>query len=41
VGIVIPGDRVSSSSGKTITFVDGIAADQAEPLDNFSVATAG
>jgi hypothetical protein len=41
VGIVSPGDRVSSNSGKTITFVDGIAADQAEPLDNFSVAAAG
>jgi ATP-dependent Lhr-like helicase len=41
VGILIPGDRVSSSSGKTITLVDGIAADPAEPLDNFSVAAAG
>ena len=41
VGILIPGDRVSSSSGKTITLVDGIAADSAEPLDNFSVAAAG
>src|ERR1700678_2688432 len=41
VGILIPGDRVSSSSGKTITLVDGIASDPAEPLDNFSVAAAG
>jgi ATP-dependent Lhr-like helicase len=41
VGILIPGDRVSSSSGKTITLVDGIATDPAEPLDNFSVAAAG
>jgi ATP-dependent Lhr-like helicase len=41
VGIVIPGDRVSSSSGKTITLVDGIAADSAEPFDNFSAAAAG
>jgi ATP-dependent helicase Lhr and Lhr-like helicase len=38
VGILVPGDRVSSSSGKTITLVDGIAAD---PLDNFSAAAAG
>jgi ATP-dependent Lhr-like helicase len=41
VGILIPGDRVSSSSGKTVTLVDGVAADPAEPLDNFSVAAAG
>jgi ATP-dependent Lhr-like helicase len=41
VGILIPGDRFSSSSGKTITLVDGIASDPAEPLDNFSVAAAG
>jgi hypothetical protein len=41
VGILIPGDRVSSSSGKTITLVDGIATDPAEPLDNYSVAAAG
>jgi ATP-dependent Lhr-like helicase len=41
VGILIPGDRVSSSSGKAITLVDGIASDPAEPLDNFSVAAAG
>jgi len=40
-GILIPGDRVSSSSGKTITLVDGIAVDPAEPLDNYSVAAAG
>jgi|HubBroStandDraft_1064217.scaffolds.fasta_scaffold01067_9 ATP-dependent Lhr-like helicase len=41
VGILIPGDRLSSSSGKTITLVDGIAADSAEPLDNYSAAAAG
>ncbi|HXN27142.1 MAG TPA: DEAD/DEAH box helicase [Candidatus Acidoferrales bacterium] len=41
VGILIPGDRVSSSSGKTVTLVDGIAADPGEPLDNFSVAATG
>ncbi len=41
VGILIPGDRVSSSSGKTITLVDGVAADPAEALDNYSVAAAG
>ncbi len=41
VGILIPGDRVSSSSGKTITLVDGVEANSAEPLDNFSVAAAG
>jgi ATP-dependent helicase Lhr and Lhr-like helicase len=41
VGILIPGDRVSSSSGKTITLEDGIAVDPAEPLDNFSAAAAG
>jgi ATP-dependent Lhr-like helicase len=41
VGILIPGDRVSSSSGKTISLVDGIAADSAEPLDNYSAAAAG
>ncbi len=41
VGILMPGDRVSTSSGKTITLVDGIAADPAEPLDNYSVAAAG
>jgi ATP-dependent helicase Lhr and Lhr-like helicase len=41
VGILIPGDRVSSSSGKTITLVDGVAADPAEPLDNYSIAAAG
>ena len=41
VGILIPGDRVSSSSGKTITLIDGVATDPAEPLDNFFVAAAG
>jgi ATP-dependent Lhr-like helicase len=41
VGILIPGDRVSSSSSKTVTLVDGAAADPTEPLDNFSVAAAG
>jgi ATP-dependent Lhr-like helicase len=41
VGILIPGDRVSSSSGKTITLVDGIAADSAEPLENYSAAAVG
>jgi ATP-dependent Lhr-like helicase len=41
VGILIPGDRVSSSSGKTITLVDGVAADPGESLHNFSVAAAG
>jgi ATP-dependent Lhr-like helicase len=41
VGILIPGERVSSSSGKTVTLVDGVAADPAEPLDNYSVAAAG
>jgi ATP-dependent Lhr-like helicase len=41
VGILIPGDRVSSSSGKTITLVDGVAADPAEPFDNYSTAAAG
>jgi ATP-dependent helicase Lhr and Lhr-like helicase len=41
VGILIPGDRVSSSSGKAITLVDGVAADPADPLDNYSVAAAG
>ena len=41
VGILIPGARVSSGSGKTITLVDGIAADSAEPFDNFSAAAAG
>jgi ATP-dependent Lhr-like helicase len=41
VGILIPGDRIATSSGKTITLVDGIAADPADPLDNFSVAAAG
>jgi ATP-dependent helicase Lhr and Lhr-like helicase len=38
VGILIPGDRVSSGSGKSITLVDGIAAD---PLDSYSIAAAG
>jgi ATP-dependent helicase Lhr and Lhr-like helicase len=38
VGILIPGDRVSSSSGKTITLMDGIALDPADPLDNYSAA---
>jgi ATP-dependent helicase Lhr and Lhr-like helicase len=41
VGIIIPGDRVGSSSGKTITLVDGIAASPDEPLDKFSIAAAG
>jgi ATP-dependent helicase Lhr and Lhr-like helicase len=41
VGILIPGDRVSSSSSKTVKLVDGVAADPAEPLDHFSVAAAG
>ena len=27
VGILVPGERVSSSSGKTITLVNGVAAD--------------
>jgi ATP-dependent Lhr-like helicase len=41
VGILIPGDRVSASSGKTITLADGVATDPADPLDNYSVAAAG
>jgi ATP-dependent Lhr-like helicase len=41
VGILIPGDRVATSSGKTITLVDGVATYPSVSLDNYSVAAAG
>ncbi|MFZ3216605.1 MAG: hypothetical protein WA192_11145, partial [Candidatus Acidiferrales bacterium] len=41
VGILIPGDRVSSSSGKTITLLDGVAADADAPPAKYSAAGAG
>jgi ATP-dependent Lhr-like helicase len=39
VGVLIPGDRVASSSGKTVTFVDGMAVDADESAARF-LATA-
>ena len=40
VGVLIPGDRVASSSGKTVTFVDGVAVDADESAARFPAAAA-
>ena len=40
VGVLIPGDRVASSSGKTVTFLDGVAVDADESATRFPAATA-
>jgi ATP-dependent Lhr-like helicase len=40
VGVLIPGDRVASSSGKTVTFVDGVATDADESFARFPAAAA-
>ena len=40
VGILVPGDRVPSSSGKTVTFVDGVAVDADESGARFAAAAA-
>ena len=35
VGVLVPGDRVASSSGKTVTFVDGVPVDTDESSARF------
>jgi ATP-dependent Lhr-like helicase len=40
-GILLPGERVASSSGKTVTFVDGVPAETGESLPAYSAAAAG
>ncbi|MGA7916968.1 MAG: hypothetical protein WCA00_17160, partial [Candidatus Acidiferrales bacterium] len=40
VGVLVPGDRVPSSSGKTVTFVDGVAVDADESGARFAAAAA-
>jgi ATP-dependent Lhr-like helicase len=40
VGVLIPGDRVASSSGKTVTFADGVAVDAEESAARFPAAAA-
>ena len=40
VGVLVPGERVASSSGKTVTFVDGIALDVEDSGARFANARA-
>jgi ATP-dependent Lhr-like helicase len=40
VGALIPGERVASSSGKTVTFLDGVAVDTDESDTRFTTAAA-
>lgn len=40
VGVLVPGDRVASSSGKIVTFVDGVPVDADERGVGFANATA-
>jgi ATP-dependent helicase Lhr and Lhr-like helicase len=40
VGVLVPGDRVVSSSGKTVTFVDGVAVEAEDSAARFSAAAA-
>ncbi|MFZ1973439.1 MAG: DEAD/DEAH box helicase [Candidatus Acidiferrales bacterium] len=40
VGVLVPGDRVASSSGKTVTFVDGVAVDADESGARFAAVAA-
>jgi ATP-dependent Lhr-like helicase len=40
VGVLIPGERVASSSGKTVTFVDGVAVDTDESVTRLAAAAA-
>ena len=40
VGMLVPGDRVASSSSKTVTFVDGVAVDADESGTRFAVVAA-
>ncbi len=40
VGVLVPGERVASSSGKIVTFVDGIALDPEDSGARFASATA-
>jgi ATP-dependent Lhr-like helicase len=39
-GILLPGDRISSTSGKTVTLRDGALVETEEPLPGFSEAVA-
>ena len=40
VGVLIPGDRVASSSGRTVAFVDGVAVGADESTAKFATAAA-
>jgi ATP-dependent helicase Lhr and Lhr-like helicase len=40
VGVLVPGERVASSSGKSVTFVDGIALAPEDPGARFASAAA-
>ncbi|MGB8442204.1 MAG: hypothetical protein WCE26_22615, partial [Candidatus Acidiferrales bacterium] len=40
VGVLVPGDRVASSSGKTVTFIDGVAVDADESGARFAALAA-
>ncbi len=40
VGVLVPGDRLASSSGKTVTFVDGVAVDADESGARFAALAA-
>ena len=40
VGIVIPGDRIASTSGKTVTLVDGVLEETAESNASYSKSMA-
>jgi ATP-dependent Lhr-like helicase len=36
VGIIIPGERVSSASGKTVTLVDGVLSEAEETMRRYA-----
>ena len=40
VGIIVPGERVAANSGKTVTLVDGVAANSSDGYQAFSQAVA-
>jgi ATP-dependent helicase Lhr and Lhr-like helicase len=40
VGVLVPGDRVASSSGRTVTFVDGVAVEADDSAGRFLTAAA-
>jgi ATP-dependent helicase Lhr and Lhr-like helicase len=41
VGILVPGERVPAISGRTVTFRDGVAVQEAFPLDSQGLSATG